>query len=193
MPFYVHAQDKPGVEADMLRLAEEHWSYMDRFADRLILRGPTLSDDGAERTGSVHVVNLTDRASAERFATEEPYWLAGLYQQVTTVRAVVLLRRGSSTRSLTSEVPHALVAGRWPPEPRSASDIDRRLLGISPDSRLSFVAVLVDDHQSHTTGIVSIVTALPAEAPRIIQPLVDQLTGEPVALAAQRWQRGGRS
>jgi uncharacterized protein YciI len=71
MPFYVHGHDKPGVGAEMLDLTEAHWSYMDRFADRLILRGPTLSDDGAEHTGSVHVVDLADRAGAERFATEE--------------------------------------------------------------------------------------------------------------------------
>jgi YCII-related domain len=52
----------------MEALAEVHWSYMDQFADRLILRGPTLSDDGTEHTGSVHVVDLGDRAGAERFA-----------------------------------------------------------------------------------------------------------------------------
>ena len=77
------------------------------------------------------------------------------------------------------------------PEPRNASDTDLQLLGVNPDSRLGFVAVLVDDNQSHTTGIVSIVRALPGEALRIIQPFADQLTGEPAALTAQRWRRGG--
>ena len=154
-----------------------------------------MSDDGTEHTGSVHVVNLADRASAERFATEEPYWLAGLYGQVTTVRTVVVLYRESSEGSLRSGVPNALIliTGQWPPEPRNASDTDLQLLGVNPDSRLSFVAVLVDDNQSHTTGIVSIVRALPGEALRIIQPFADQLTGEPAALTAQRWRRGGRS
>jgi uncharacterized protein YciI len=194
MPFYVHAQDRPGVGTDLDDLAEAHWSYMDQFADRLILRGPTLSDDGSEHTGSVHVVNLADRASAERFATEEPYWLAGLYRQVTTVRTVVLLRREPSTvGSPTSEEPNALITGQWPAEPRSATDTEGQLLGIKPDSRLSFVAILVDDDQSHTTGIVSIVRAYPGEALRLIQPFADQLAGEHVALTAQRWRRGGRS
>ena len=194
MPFYVHAQDRPGVGTDLDDLAEAHWSYMDQFADRLILRGPTLSDDGSEHTGSVHVVNLADRASAERFATEEPYWLAGLYRQVTTVRTVVLLRREPSTvGSPTSDGPNALITGQWPAELRSASDTEGQLLGINPDSRLSFVAVLVDDDQSHTTGIVAIVRAHPGEALRLIQPFADQLAGEPVALTAQRWRRGGRS
>src|SRR5215475_5785130 len=132
MPFYVYAQDKSGVEADMLELAEAHWSYMDRFADRLILRGPTLSDDGADHTGSVHVVNLADRASAERFATEEPYWLAGLYREVTTVRTVVLLDRGPTEPLLTPEEPNALIIGEWSTRPRDASDVEGQQLGDSP-------------------------------------------------------------
>ena len=82
MPFYVHARDSPGVGAELLDQAEAHWAYMDRFAGRLILRGPTLSDDRTEHTGSVHVVDLADRASAERLAIEEPYWLAGLYRRL---------------------------------------------------------------------------------------------------------------
>jgi hypothetical protein len=107
---------------------------MDRFANRLILRGPTLSDDGTEHTGSVHVVNLADRASAEQFATEEPYWLAGLYRQVTTVRTVVLLHREPTDGSLTSGVPNALIliTGQWPAEPRNASDTDLQLLCVKP-------------------------------------------------------------
>jgi uncharacterized protein YciI len=193
MPFYVHAQDNPGVGAELLDLAEAHWSYMDRFADRLILRGPTLSDDGAEHTGSVHVVDLADRASAERFVAEEPYWVAGLYREVTTARTVVLLHDGSSRRS---EGPNALITGRWPEQPRNASDTDRQLLGevcVNPGSRLSLVAILVDDNQSRTTGIVSVVNGRPGDALGIIQPLADRLAGGPVALTAQRWRRGGRS
>ncbi|MFC7221086.1 YciI family protein [Streptomyces polyrhachis] len=85
--------DTPGLGDEMYDLAEEHWSSMDRFADRLVLRGPTLSEDGEEHTGSVHVVEAADRAAAERFADGEPYWRAGLYRKVTAFRAVVLLDR----------------------------------------------------------------------------------------------------
>src|SRR6516225_3016670 len=108
MPFYVYGQDRPGAQAEMEALAEAHWSYLDRFADRLILRGPTLSDDGAEHTGSVHVVDLADRASTERFAAEEPYQLAGLYRQITIAGAVVLLQRGPAEGPLTPGAPNAL-------------------------------------------------------------------------------------
>jgi hypothetical protein len=162
---------------------------MDRFATRLILRGPTLSGDGNEHTGSVHVVDLADRATAERFATEEPYWQAGLYRRVTVARAVVLHHLKPTGGQPGSSAPHALITGHWPARPRNASP---HLPGAPPDGRLAFVALLVDDEQSRATGIVSVVGAPPGEAAGIVQPLADQLSGGPVALTAQRWTRGGR-
>ena len=189
MPFYVYGQDGPGTLAEMEALAEAHWSYMDRFAGRLILRGPTLSDDGNEHTGSVHVVDLADRAGAERFATEEPYWQAGLYRQVTVARAVVLHNLKPTEGQPESGAPNALITGHWPAQPRNAR---QRPPGANPGGRLSFVALLVDDDEARTTGIVSVATALPGEALGIVQPLADRLCGMPVALTAQRWTRGGR-
>jgi uncharacterized protein len=189
MLFFVYGQDRPGAQAEMEALAEAHWSYMDRFAGRLILRGPTLSDDGAEHTGSVHVVDLGDRAGAERFAAEDPYWQAGLYRQVTVARAVVLHHVKPTGGQPESGAPSALITGHWPARPRDASP---RLPGADPDGRLAFVALLVDDGQSRTTGIVAVAGALPGEAAGIVQPLADRLGGEPVALTAQRWTRGGR-
>ena len=193
MPFYVYAHDRPGALPEMVALAEAHWSYMDRYADRLILRGPTLSDDGTEHTGSVHVIDLDDRASAERFATEEPYWLDGLYRHVTISRAVVVLRREPVEDAPASGEPSSLVAGRWPHQPRNLGGTDLQVPALSPEGRVRFMAVLVDDNQTSTTGMASIVSAAPGAALGIVQPLADQLAGGPVALTAQRWQRGGRS
>ncbi|MBD0711154.1 MULTISPECIES: YciI family protein [unclassified Streptomyces] len=184
MVFYVHAIDRPGVIDRLIELGEEHWSYMDRFDSRLILRGPTLSDDGEDHTGSVHVVDLADRAAAERFATEEPYWSAGLYGDLTVAPAEVLLRREPD-----ASAPHTLVTTRWPARPRHAG---QWFPGAEPDGRLGFVAVLVDDEQDGTTGLVAAVRALPDEARNLIRPLADLLSGGPTPLTAQRWQRGGR-
>ena len=158
---------------------------MDRFADRLMLRGPTLSTDGAEHTGSVHVVDLANRAGAERFAAEEPYWQAGLYQDVTVARAVVL-HQCEPADGLPADAA-ALVTGRWPARPGHLPPP-----GVVPGDQVSFVALLVDDDQSCTTGIVSVAGALPGEAARIVQPVADRFGGGPVALTAQRWARGGR-
>jgi uncharacterized protein YciI len=178
MPFYVYGQDRPGTGPQMEDLNEAHWSYMDRF--QLILRGPTLSDDGTEHTGSVHVVDLADRAGADRFAAGEPYYRAGLYLRVTTEPVMILVHR-----ELVSDVPNALVTGEWPERSGGADEVDL-------DARISFAAVLVDDGQSRTRGIVSVVSTGPGEAAGIIQPFADRLAGGPVTLTAQRWSRGGR-
>jgi hypothetical protein len=139
------------------------------------------------------LLDLADRASAERFAAEEPYRLAGLYQQVTTARAVVLVHRGPAGGSQPLEAPNALVSGRWSPEPWNASGPGPQLPSANPEGRVHFVAVLVDDDQSCTTGIAAIVSAIPGEELRGIEAFAGQLTGEPVALTAQRWRRGGRA
>ncbi|NRQ34736.1 hypothetical protein HII36_23300 [Nonomuraea sp. NN258] len=188
MPFYVHAEDRPGVGPRLLDLAEEHWSYMDEFDDRLVLRGPTLSADGEEHTGSVHVVDLDDRAAAERFAAEEPFWRAGLYGHLTTDRVVVLLDGRPGRGAYLSEGPYALVTGRWPVVRGEAG-----LPGGEPDGRLRFVAALVDDDRTGTTGIVAVAPGAPEAARAVVQPVADLLAGAPVTLTAQRWQRGGRS
>ncbi|MFD4129751.1 YciI family protein [Streptomyces globisporus] len=189
MLFYVYAQDQPGVADQLEALCEEHWSYMDGFDSRLILRGPTVSDSGEEHTGSVHVVDLADRAAAERFAGEEPFWKAGLYRDLTVVGAEVLLRRETA-----ADVPYTLVTGRWPVSARASGDGEQHgLLGAEPDSRLTFVAALVDDGATGTTGVVAAVRARPDEARDLVRPFAERLAGgRPAALTAQRWERGGR-
>jgi uncharacterized protein YciI len=55
---------------------------MDQYAATMIARGPTLSDDGTEWTGSMHIVGLPDAAAALVFAFEEPYYRAGVFAEV---------------------------------------------------------------------------------------------------------------
>jgi uncharacterized protein YciI len=83
MNFLVYSRAAPGApEADDdPSLDERHWSYMDRFADSMIARGPTLATDRETFTGSMHVVGLPDAAMARRFVAEEPYARAGLYEE----------------------------------------------------------------------------------------------------------------
>jgi uncharacterized protein YciI len=186
MTFYVHGEDKPGVLDGLIERSEAHWSYMDQFADRLILRGPTLSADGEEHTGSVHLVDVDDRVSAERFAHEEPYWLAGYYEPLTVVRAVVLLDR-------TEDRPRCLATAEWE-STRLAADPSSLAEDLSGLDDLSFLAVLVDDDLGASVGLVAALTVVPAEATDLVHPIADQLSGGAgMKLTARRWQRGGRS
>src|SRR5581483_12520747 len=64
------------------RLVEAHWSYMDRFEAQLIARGPTFVSADETPTGSLHIVDLPDAASARAFAFDEPNYQAGVYRDV---------------------------------------------------------------------------------------------------------------
>jgi uncharacterized protein len=78
-------------------------------ADLRSRRGPTL-DAGRERAaGSLHLVDLPDRAAARVFAYEEPNYRAGVYRDVTIRRLRNELGRtmwafpGSSGRFLADQ------------------------------------------------------------------------------------------
>ncbi len=82
MDFLVHsratrAAPSSGPDND---LTERHWVYMDRFADGMTARGPTLSPDRGTWTGSMHVVSLPSVAAVHTFVADEPYHRAGHFE-----------------------------------------------------------------------------------------------------------------
>jgi uncharacterized protein YciI len=81
MDFFVYSRVAPGTEelrSDEV-LLEEHWSYMDRFGDAMIARGPTLAPDRETATGSLHVLTLPSLEAANEFVEREPNNRAGVY------------------------------------------------------------------------------------------------------------------
>jgi uncharacterized protein YciI len=80
------------IEVDPV-LNEEHWSYMDQFADGMTARGPTFAASGATWTGSLHIVDLPDLDAARRFVEREPYDRAGLFDDHVIRRFKNLLGR----------------------------------------------------------------------------------------------------
>jgi uncharacterized protein YciI len=90
--FFCYHRDRPGSMRLREELVEQHWSYMDRYQEQMIARGPTLSGDTP--TGSVHIVTLPDPAAARTFAFDEPNYQAGVYRDV-------LLRRWSNLMGQT--------------------------------------------------------------------------------------------
>ncbi|KRF20621.1 hypothetical protein ASG90_18815 [Nocardioides sp. Soil797] len=93
MEFLCHHRDRLDSEQLRHELLEQHWSYMDGFADEMIARGPTLASDGETPTGSVHILDLADAAAARAFAFDEPGYQAGMYRDVTLRRWRNLLGR----------------------------------------------------------------------------------------------------
>jgi len=78
--FFVYSRAVPTATEHDSTLDEEHWSYMDRFADRMIARGPTLAADRATWTGSLHILDLASAEAAYQFVELEPYNRAGLFE-----------------------------------------------------------------------------------------------------------------
>jgi uncharacterized protein YciI len=107
--YLFHCRDKPGTEQALDRLSEAHWSFMDEYADRLKARGPSLSDDGEVHTGSLHIVQLATPEETEVFAYREPFYAAGLYQDVTIRRWENLLGRTMWEYQTDSDDPMFLV------------------------------------------------------------------------------------
>ncbi|MFD4258897.1 YciI family protein [Streptomyces sp. NPDC058534] len=93
MEFFCYHRDRPGSLTLRHELLEEHWSYMDGYAEEMIARGPTLSGDGGAPTGSVHILDLPDLAAARAFAFDEPGYQAGVYRDVMLRRWRNLLGR----------------------------------------------------------------------------------------------------
>ena len=92
MEFFCYHRDRAGSMALREELREEHWSYMDRYAEQMIARGPTFDDQDA-LTGSVHILDLPDPAAARAFAFDEPNYQAGAYRDVLIRRWRNLLGR----------------------------------------------------------------------------------------------------
>ena len=93
MEFFCYHRDRPGSAALRDELLERHWSYMDRYQNKMIARGPTLADDGDTPTGSVHILGLPGPAAARAFAFDEPNYQAGVYRDVLLRRWRNLLGR----------------------------------------------------------------------------------------------------
>lgn len=79
--FIIQCWDKP--QAQELRAATRpaHLEYVNSGAVKLIAVGPMLTDDG-QPFGSLLIIETEDRLAAERFAAEDPYAKAGLFDRV---------------------------------------------------------------------------------------------------------------
>ncbi len=83
MLFFIHSVDKPDHAEVRARTRAAHLEYMKGLADKVLVAGPTLADEGDAMTGSVFIIEAEDRQAAEAFAEGDPYYQAGLFESVT--------------------------------------------------------------------------------------------------------------
>jgi uncharacterized protein YciI len=91
MLYIIYQEDRPDGAAIRAATRDEHFAYLDKHENILLLGGAMLADDGKNtRVGSVLIVNVPDRAAAEQFSENEPFRKAGLFSSVKVTR----MRRG---------------------------------------------------------------------------------------------------
>jgi uncharacterized protein len=112
--FFVYSRDTANSAnlRDNRELLEEHWSYMDGFAESMIARGPTLDTDRETATGSLHVLALPSIEAAREFVALEPNNRAGVYQEHLVWRFENLLGRSMWEFPGHPPEPRFLVVGR---------------------------------------------------------------------------------
>jgi len=90
MLYMLYGVQGPGREAIRDAAREEHFDYLQKHRDIMVLGGATLADADDTRTGSVLIINVPNRAAADAFAEGEPFRRDGLFSQYTVTR----MRRG---------------------------------------------------------------------------------------------------
>jgi uncharacterized protein YciI len=83
MLFVIHASDKPNSAEVRLKTRSAHLDYLTAAGEKVVVAGPTLTEDGVGMTGSVLIIEAADRAGAEDFARNDPYAKAGLFENTT--------------------------------------------------------------------------------------------------------------
>jgi uncharacterized protein YciI len=175
MDFLFYCRDKPNVGALLERNVEAHWSFMDGYADRLLTRGPTLSADGEEHTGSLHIVRLDSTAETETFAYQEPFYRAGAYREVIIRRWQDRLGRTMRDFKPTDDGPLFLILGHAAPSPDLASRLIEHAAAYGWTQRLE---------AKDWSGFAAILQAPARDA-------VESLLGDNAA-EIHRWRIGGR-
>lgn len=188
MDFFCYHRDRADSLALRMELLEAHWSYMDRFAQEMIARGPTIEGDDGDPTGSVHILTLPDPAAARTFAFEEPGYQAGVYRDV-------MIRRwrndvGGTMWDFPGGAPDGdgyLVLGLGG-TPRPAADAPEL-----PDvaALIAFGPLLSDDGERRLGTVALLRASSPDEARAVLGEGVD---GDGYAeIEVHQWRFGGRS
>jgi len=123
MLFFVYSRARAGAADAAAALVEDHWSYIDQFAEGMIARGPTLEPDRETWTGSLHIVDLPDAAAARNFVANEPFHRAQLFAEHLVRRFVDRLGRTMWEFPGGSGTPRFLVIGQREPTGVPAGDI----------------------------------------------------------------------
>jgi uncharacterized protein len=190
MDFFVYSRDAPGSEARRrdADLLEEHWSYMDGFADTMIARGPTLAPDRETPTGSLHVLGLPSVAAATTFVEREPNNRAGVYAEHRIWTFENLLGRTMWQFTGSADEPRFLVIALTTHHEQAAVPAS---LGAQLRDRTIVYGTLTEPEG---TDVIGVAVALQAPGKNAVVPLLDRaaVLSTCSIVEVHDWEFGGR-
>jgi uncharacterized protein YciI len=80
--FAITAHDRPDGSERRNAVAEAHHEFQATVMDRYVARGPMLTDDGSEMTGSFMIMEFPDRRACDEFWAAEPLNTGGVFAEV---------------------------------------------------------------------------------------------------------------
>ena len=82
MLFVISCTDKPGCQNVRLETRPAHVEYLKARADKIVVAGPTTTEDATAMTGSLIIIEAENYAAVEEIARNDPYAKAGLFDSV---------------------------------------------------------------------------------------------------------------
>jgi len=86
MLYSVYCQDAENTAALREKHLKVHREYLDAWSNRIFFSGPLQSDDAETALGSLFILNVENRAEAERYIDNEPFNKAGIFAKITIRR-----------------------------------------------------------------------------------------------------------
>ena len=191
--FFVYSRAAPSAaDVDDPALNEEHWAYMDRFADGMVARGPTLSADRSSWTGSLHIVDLPSADAAHEFVEREPYNSAGLFRDHVIRRFTNLLGRTMWGYPGESADPRFLVIAHRRPGADTDLSMPQVAVTALPRERLILHGELLTPHDGTPVGVALALSAPTRQAVADLLASGQAELDERFDIEILDWEFGGR-
>ncbi|MFJ1751577.1 YciI family protein [Kitasatospora sp. NPDC088134] len=82
MLWTIHCLDGDDVTAQRAALGPEHSAHLRTARPTALVYGPLLDDAGEQGVGSLFLIDVPDRAAAERWIEADPFHRGGVWTQV---------------------------------------------------------------------------------------------------------------
>jgi uncharacterized protein YciI len=80
MKYFVYRIDKPESEALRAKTRRAHLEYAETIRDKMVIAGPTLSEDGSKMTASVWIIEADSLKEADEITAQDPFEKVDLFE-----------------------------------------------------------------------------------------------------------------